>query len=64
MPIYTFLGWWAVLAVLVGFIAVLWLCRRFPNQFGMFLWAKRGDESDSAPTSTDDPKPLPGVTTE
>jgi hypothetical protein len=55
MPVYTLTGWWAVLVVLVGFVAVLWLCRRFPNQFGMVLWAKRRDESDSKHTSKDDP---------
>jgi hypothetical protein len=47
MPILIVTGWLAVLIVVAGFVGVLWLCRRFPNQFGMALWSKRSDENDN-----------------
>jgi hypothetical protein len=47
MPILIVTGWLAVLIVLGGFLGVMWLCRRFPNQFGMFLWSKRREERDN-----------------
>jgi hypothetical protein len=47
MPIFIVTGWLAVLIVLVGFVGVLWLCRRFSNQFGMALWSRREDESEN-----------------
>jgi hypothetical protein len=49
MLIYALSGWWAVLVVLVGFVAVMWLCRRFPNQLGMGLWAKQRDDEPDTP---------------
>jgi len=47
MPILIVTGWLAVLIVLGGFLVVMWLCRRFPNQFGMALWLNRRDESEN-----------------
>jgi hypothetical protein len=40
-------GWLGLLLVVFGFVVVIWLCRRYPNQFGMALWSKRSDENDS-----------------
>jgi hypothetical protein len=47
MPVLLITGWLAVLIVLGGFVGVMWLCRRFPNQFRMALWSKRRDGSDN-----------------
>jgi hypothetical protein len=47
MPILIVTGWVAALIVLTGFVGVMWLCRRFPNQFGMALWLRRRDDSEN-----------------
>jgi hypothetical protein len=57
MSLIALTGFWAFVFVVGGFVAVMVLVGRFPNQFGMFLWTRNPPPENPDPSESTPPKP-------